>query len=83
MKRITVKRTRTVRVMNDYHIKVKKCCASCQFKEIDEEGNRICSRMQLMRGQHDKCPLWVMSEGLMNAGMSGGRVKKLTIVVIK
>ena len=34
-------------VMNAYHIKVKVCCASCQHKDVKNDGTRICSKMQL------------------------------------
>ena len=34
-------------VMNAYRVRVKKCCASCGLKEVDNDGNRICTGMQL------------------------------------
>ena len=85
MKQKVSKKTKTVWMMNGYHIKVKKCCASCQFKEIDKEGNRICTKMQLIIGQRDKCKQWLMSDGLKNAGKGGGvvRLKGTTEIVIK
>lgn len=76
------KMTRTVRVVNRHHIKVKKCCASCQFKDIDQEGNRICTSMELKVESSFRCPLWQMSEGMQNAGMAHGTVRMLTDVVI-
>lgn len=63
-----MKKTRITSVRNEHGIKVRKMCASCQFKEIDKEGNRICTKMQLIMGQQDKCKLWEMSDGLRNAG---------------
>ena len=33
-------------VMNAYRVRVKKCCASCGLKEVDNDGNRICTGMQ-------------------------------------
>jgi hypothetical protein len=83
MNQKNVKQTRTVWVKNDYHIKVRKSCASCQFKQVDEDGVRICTKMQLIMGQRDKCKQWQMSDNLKNAGKSGGVVKLLTEVVIK
>ena len=70
-------------VKNTYGIKVKKCCASCRFKEIQDDGTRVCTKMQLIVAQRDKCKQWQMSEGLNNAGKSGGVVKLLTEVVLK
>ena len=67
--------TRTYSVRNDRGVKVKKCCASCEFKDIDKEGNRVCRLMQILRNAKDKCPNWEMSQGLRNAGKPYGRVK--------
>ena len=33
--------------LNAYHISVKKMCASCQFKEVENDGERVCKKMQL------------------------------------
>ena len=69
--------------VNRYHVGVGKCCASCQHKEIDNDGNRICTKMQLKVAQQFVCRKWRMNEGLRNAGMSGGVIKKLTDIIIK
>ena len=66
MKRKKLKRA--VWVLNKYHIRVKKCCASCVSKDILENGTRFCTRMQLMVISHYRCKKWQMSEGLKNAG---------------
>ena len=65
-------------VVNRNHIEVNKWCGSCQHKDVDNEGIRICQLMQLKVAQAFVCPKWQMSDGLNNAGMSGGVVKKLT-----
>ena len=49
MQKKTVKKT--VYVMNEYHVKVKKCCASCLFKRIDYKGNRVCTKDRRHRVQ--------------------------------
>ena len=61
---------------NRYHIEIKECCASCQHREVDEEGTHICELMQLKVKGEFVCPRWQMSSGLQNAGMSGGKVKQ-------
>lgn len=66
-----------------YGIRVRKCCASCRHKEIDQTGTRLCSLVQLKVQQRFVCSQWLMSYGLMNAGMSGGVIKKLTEIVIR
>ena len=57
-------------VVNGHYVRVKKWCASCEHREVDEEGTRICGLMQFV------CPRWQLSSGLQNAGMSGGKVKQ-------
>ena len=61
-------------VINNHHVRVKKWCASCEQREVDKEGTRICELMQLKVKGEFVCPRWQMSSGLQNAGMSGGKV---------
>ena len=73
-------------VMNAYHIKVKVCCASCQHKDVKNDGTRICSKMQLKVPQDLVCQQWQMSDGLKKAGLQTGtvvRLKGTQIVIIK
>jgi hypothetical protein len=42
---------------------------------VDNEGVRICEEMQLKVEQQFVCKKWVMSDGLKNAGRSGGKLK--------
>ena len=60
---------------NRHGIKVRKMCASCLYKTVDNEGVRICEEMQLKVKQQFVCKKWVMSDGLKNAGRSGGKLK--------
>ena len=66
---------RTYSVRNDQKIKVKKCCASCIYKEIQADGSRVCKLMQIMREGKDRCPNWEIIPGMRNAGKPYGRVK--------
>ena len=61
-------------VVNGYHIKVKRICASCRHREILDDGTRICAMMQLKVKQKFVCPKWEMSDGLKNAGLQTGGV---------
>ena len=70
-------------LVNAYHIKVRKWCASCQHKEVENDGTRVCTKMLVKVPQHLVCHKWQMSDGLSNAGMSGGVVKKLTTIIIR
>lgn len=60
--------------MNGYHVKVKRICASCQHREVLDDGTRICTMMQLKVKQKFVCPKWEMSDGLENAGLQTGGV---------
>ena len=70
---------------NAYGVKVKRCCASCQHKEITNEGARGCALMKLKVEQMFECQQWQMSDGLKNAGMGGGvvRLKGTTEIILK
>ena len=63
--------------LNAYHISVKKMCASCQFKEVENDGERTCMKMQLKVRQQFCCCHWQMSDGLKNAGLQNGGVVRL------
>ncbi len=63
--------------LNAYHISVKKMCASCQFKEVENDGERVCKKMQLKVRQQFVCCHWQMSDGLKNAGLQNGGVVRL------
>ena len=63
--------------MNMYHVRVRKWCASCERKEVDNEGERICTGMQLKVSQDFICPKWKMSYALQQAGLQKGGVVRL------
>ena len=72
-------------VLNMYRVRVKKWCASCEHREVLNDGTRVCSKMQLKVPQDLVCQKWQMSDGLKNAGLlSGGvvRLKGTQIVII-
>lgn len=60
---------------NKYHIEVKECCASCKHKDLPEDGSRVCLLSQMIMESGFRCSKWGMSEGLQNAGKSGGVVR--------
>lgn len=64
-------------VMNAYHIRVKKICASCQHKDVENNGTRVCTKMQLKVPQDMVCQQWQMSDGLKKAGLQTGGVVRL------
>ena len=59
---------------NQYHIKIKECCASCQHREVLNDGTRLCKKVGLIVEQKFKCRQWQMSDGLKKAGHQTGAV---------
>ena len=73
-------------VMNAYHVKVNKMCASCKHKECQNDGTRVCQKMGVMVEQRYCCSHWEMSDGLKNAGLQNGgvvRLKGTQVIIIK
>ena len=64
-------------VLNANYISVKRCCASCQHRCIENDGSRICELVQLTVEQTFKCEQWQMSDGLKKAGLLSGGVVRL------
>ena len=64
-------------VMNGYHQRVNKMCASCQHKDVEKDGTRVCQKMWLKVEQRYCCRHWEMSDGLKQAGMQNGGVVRL------
>ena len=60
--------------VNAYGITVKKMCASCKCKDITNDGERVCKRMELKVKQQFCCRHWQMSDSLKNAGLQNGGV---------
>jgi len=72
-------------MLNAYHIRVKKICASCKHKECMNDGTRVCHKMELKVEQQFKCRQWEMADGLRNAGKGDGvvRLRETKEIVIK
>ena len=47
---------------------MRKWCASCRHKEVENDGTRVCQKMHLKVPRDFVCPKWQMSDGLWNAG---------------
>lgn len=65
-------------VTNKYGIKIKKCCASCLHKRLNNEKTRNCTLGETNVNPKYLCPSWAMSvePNLDNAGKGGGRIRK-------
>ena len=64
-------------VLNAYHIKVNKICASCKHRECMGDGTRVCQKMGLIVEQKYVCRQWEMADGLKNAGLQNGGAVRL------
>ncbi|MBE6270370.1 MAG: hypothetical protein E7101_05395 [Prevotella ruminicola] len=62
---------------NLFGIEIKCCCASCDHKEIDYEGERTCKLMGLKVQQTFKCSKWQISYGMSKAGSAQGVVRHI------
>lgn len=63
-------------VLNPCGLRVKKCCASCRFKDVDEFGDRICSLINEYVEPCQVCEHWEMDYNTSQAGVCRGRVHK-------
>ena len=62
---------------NEHGCMIVKCCASCGYKAfLKKDDARICVDGNGLIRPRDVCPRWVLREGLENAGIGDGRVKK-------
>ena len=62
-------------VKNRYDIMVKVCCASCEFRQVVNDG-RICGLVKSPVVSGHCCSQWQMDKRLQDAGRGGGKVKK-------
>ena len=56
-------------------IEIKKCCASCRFRQISSEKGRFCKKHKKTVKAGWLCKDWEMNPDLEHAGDSGGQVK--------
>ena len=64
-------------VRNNCGIRIKRCCASCNLKEIQSTGKRICTLTQENVNALHVCEHWEIHEGLVNAGRRKGVVRDI------
>ena len=63
-------------VRNGFGVKVKCCCASCQYKDIEPDGTRVCKLMEMIMPSGSICKKWDLEDHLKDAGKGWGRIKK-------
>ena len=64
------------RVPNRYGIMVKKCCASCAHKCLDDSAQRHCLLTKKRVKAGNVCGSWEMSEQLDMIGCEHGKVQR-------
>ena len=64
-------------VKNQYGHQVRQWCSSCGYKQVENDGTRVCQLMNIKVSQRMVCPRWQMSDGLKNAGLQNGGVVRL------
>ncbi len=69
-------------VKNDFRVSVRRCCASCGNKEVQNDGTRWCPVAQRQVGQCDVCDRWTMSSSVAMAGAWRGRVKERSYLLL-
>ena len=61
---------------NRYGIEICRCCASCKYREVKNEG-RMCSKAKAEVESWHLCRQWDVHPKLQNAGEGNGKVKSL------
>ena len=72
-----MKRTSNETANNLYGQSVKRICASCGYKQVENDGTRVCQLMNIKVSQRMVCQKWQMCDGLKNAGLQNGGVVRL------
>ena len=57
-------------------LKIKKCCASCQHKQVNYDGSRICMLTHQKVSCQMTCERWVLAEKLKGVTLGRGMVKR-------
>lgn len=74
-------------VPNRFGIMVKKCCASCQHKCLNDMAQRSCKLKKKWVSKGQVCDDWQMSEQLDMLGNARGRVQRreyqLTLIEVR
>ena len=63
-------------LVNRYGITVKRCCASCQHKCLDDFGFRRCDLTKRKVRAKNRCGNWELSEQLESIGCECGQVQR-------
>ena len=62
---------------NSYGIEIKKCCASCRYKDLTRlMTSRYCTQHQKAVAPQGCCKKWALSEQMEAAGSGLGKVKR-------
>lgn len=59
---------------NCNRIRIFKCCMSCEHKNINSKGERICEKTKKVVDKYDICGKWFLARGFERAGAGDGNV---------
>ncbi len=63
--------------LNDFGVRIKKCCASCEWKvETRLQTKRCCTKLKKDVSPCDCCKCWKMSQQMMEVRKSVGQIKR-------
>ena len=62
--------------LNSHGLRIKKCCASCIHKYVEEDGSRACPIIDEYVKSDHLCEHWAMDYNTSQAGVCRGRVHK-------
>ena len=68
-------------VTNGYGARVKKQCASCQYRNVENDGTRFCPLLGMKVRQKFGCKRWKMDRSCEVASMRMGKVKRKEYLV--
>ncbi len=63
------------KVLNTHGMGIKKCCGSCMFKIIDDDGLRFCKKCSKYVYKTNSCQFWWMHRRLDRPVVRWGKIK--------
>lgn len=72
-----LKMKKTKFTLNDFGVRIKKCCASCVWEDATRlQTKRRCTKLKKDVCPSDCCPKWAMSQQMMEVRKSVGQIKR-------
>jgi hypothetical protein len=62
---------------------IKQCCASCQYRMVEEDGSRLCTQMEIYVKQQFTCPKWILSKRFRDGPMRKVKRREYLLFVLE